>query len=191
MRPVWDLPQFLPMFGKRICLYYRGIEKKCSNCFGPHARRVCNREKVTWIQYVSDLMKEYPDIPDELYGKWATYVHELRAKREVPASTEMILDLPPITATTDEPVSLPLNSPQAPQGTKADPLKKIPSKPVTEDYNVNKRLVILRGQGINITQAPQVHNDTDTNAAPLPASTKNRNGHENGRGRGRRKTSLN
>ncbi len=80
MRLVRDLPQFLPMFGKRIRLYYRGIEKKCSNCFGPHARRVCNREKVTWIEYVDGLMNEYPDIPEEYFGKWATYVHELRAK---------------------------------------------------------------------------------------------------------------
>jgi hypothetical protein len=41
------LPQFLPMFGKRIRLFYRGIAKKSSNCFGPHARGSCNRQKVT------------------------------------------------------------------------------------------------------------------------------------------------
>jgi hypothetical protein len=66
-----DIPQFLPMFGKHIRIYYQSIVKKCSNCFGPHARKACNQERVTWIQYVSDLMTAHPEIPEDFYGKWA------------------------------------------------------------------------------------------------------------------------
>jgi hypothetical protein len=47
-----DLPQFVPICGKRIRLYYRGIPKMCTNCFGPHIRKVCSSSRVQWIEYV-------------------------------------------------------------------------------------------------------------------------------------------
>ena len=69
-----ELPQYLPICGKRIRLYYRGITKMCTNCFGAHARKVCTLSKVQWIDYVREFMKKYDHIPTEYYGKWANIV---------------------------------------------------------------------------------------------------------------------
>ena len=71
-----DLPQFVPICGKRIRLYYRGITKMCTNCFGAHARKVCSSPKVQWISYVSDFMSSHDHIPMEYYGRWANIVSD-------------------------------------------------------------------------------------------------------------------
>ena len=70
MKLTKDLPQFMPMLSKRIRIYHRGIVKRCTNCFGPHLRRVCQNDKVSWFDYVQKFIKDHPDIPIELYGKW-------------------------------------------------------------------------------------------------------------------------
>ena len=36
-----DLPNWAPMFGRKVCLDYKGIKKQCSACFGPHIRKFC------------------------------------------------------------------------------------------------------------------------------------------------------
>ena len=76
MRLKKEVPQLLPMWGKRIRIYYRGVTKLCPNCFGAHARKNCKSEKVTWIQYVLRFMENNPDIPPEYYGKWWKIVNE-------------------------------------------------------------------------------------------------------------------
>ena len=76
MKLTSDLPQFVPICGKRIRLYYRGIKKMCTNCFGAHARKVCTSTKVQWIQYVSDFMLSHDHIPMEHYGRWAAIVKD-------------------------------------------------------------------------------------------------------------------
>ena len=70
------IPQLLPMWGKRIRVYYRGIQKLCSRCFGNHPRKNCRSNKRRWVEYVLDFMEYYQDIPDELYGKWLKVVNE-------------------------------------------------------------------------------------------------------------------
>ena len=70
------IPQLLPMWGKRIRVYYRGIQKLCSRCFGNHPRRNCRSEKRRWVDYVLDFMERYQDIPAEIYGKWLKVVNE-------------------------------------------------------------------------------------------------------------------
>ena len=70
MRLNKEIPQLLPMCGRRIRVYYRGVQKLCSNCFGKHPRKNCRSEKVPWIRYVLNFMESNPDIPQELYGKW-------------------------------------------------------------------------------------------------------------------------
>ena len=76
MRLKKEIPQLLPMWGKRIRIYYRGVTKLCANCFGTHARKNCRSEKVSWIQYVLKFMETYPEIPPEFYGKWWKVVNE-------------------------------------------------------------------------------------------------------------------
>ena len=64
------IPQFLPMHGRRIRIYYNGIEKLCSNCYGKHTRRQCRNQKTEWIEYVRDFMYKYKEIGEDYYGKW-------------------------------------------------------------------------------------------------------------------------
>ncbi len=37
----------LPMHGKRVRLYYRGIVKRCTNCFQQHQRKFCKKNSAT------------------------------------------------------------------------------------------------------------------------------------------------
>ena len=67
-----DMPQFMPMYGKRVRLYYKGIIKRCTNCFQPHQRKHCKNEKVTWFEYVKGFKEIFPEIPRSMYGKWAS-----------------------------------------------------------------------------------------------------------------------
>jgi hypothetical protein len=76
MRLNKEIPQLLPMRGRRIRVYYRGVTKLCPNCFGAHARKNCRSEKVSWIQYVLRFMENHPQIPAEHYGKWWKIVNE-------------------------------------------------------------------------------------------------------------------
>jgi hypothetical protein len=64
-----DMPQLIPMHGKRVHLYYRGITKRCTNCFGTHQRKNCKSEKVTWFSYVEQFARIFPDIPKSMYGQ--------------------------------------------------------------------------------------------------------------------------
>jgi len=69
-----NMPQLIPMHGKRIRLYYRGIIKRCTNCFGSHQRKNCKEEKVPWIKYVEQFITNYPEIPRESYGRWVNMI---------------------------------------------------------------------------------------------------------------------
>ena len=82
MRITRDLPQFVPICGKRIRLYYRDIPKICTQCFGRHPRKGCVMDKVPWVKYVSDFMNKYAYIPKESYGKWGKIVDEWRVKND-------------------------------------------------------------------------------------------------------------
>ena len=76
MRLKRDIPQLLPMWGKRIRIYHRGVQKLCSNCFGTHPRRNCRSEKVPWTRYVLNFMEKHPEIPPELYGRWWKVIND-------------------------------------------------------------------------------------------------------------------
>jgi len=83
MKLTRDMPQLIPMHGKRIRLYYRGIIKRCTNCFGTHQRKNCKEEKVPWIKYVEHFISKYPEIPKESYGRWANMIDGMRHERDV------------------------------------------------------------------------------------------------------------
>jgi hypothetical protein len=83
-----DMPQLIPMHGKRIRLYYRGIIKRCTNCFGAHQRKNCKEEKVPWIRYVEHFITNYPEIPRESYGRWANMIDSVRPERDVDKTIE-------------------------------------------------------------------------------------------------------
>jgi hypothetical protein len=52
-------PQFLPISGKKIKIYYKGIEKRCVKCLKTgHLKKDCTSPKKNWMEYVLDLMFE-------------------------------------------------------------------------------------------------------------------------------------
>jgi hypothetical protein len=81
-----EIPQLLPMCGKRIKIYYKGIDKLCTKCFGKHPRRICKNEKVPWIDYVERFVDSNVDIPEQAYGRW-TDVLKKEKKEKAKMST--------------------------------------------------------------------------------------------------------
>jgi hypothetical protein len=69
------IPQLIPMNGRRVKIYHKGIEKLCTKCFAGHRKSECRSEtKVDWIDYVKHFMELHDFIPRELYGKWNEFV---------------------------------------------------------------------------------------------------------------------
>ena len=66
-----DIPQLLPMDGRRIKIYHKGITKLCTKCFGKHRKSECKTErKFEWLDYVEHFTIENPEIPEDYYGRW-------------------------------------------------------------------------------------------------------------------------
>jgi hypothetical protein len=78
-----NIPQFLPIDGRRIKIYYRNINKLCTNCFGEHNKRNCKEEKVKWIDYVDSFMKDNRHIDSSLFGKWAMILEREKKQRQI------------------------------------------------------------------------------------------------------------
>jgi len=71
MKITSEIPQYLPMFGHKAKIYYRGIKKTCTNCYkGGHYRKDCQAEKVDWIDYVRTFINQNEAIPEEMFGRW-------------------------------------------------------------------------------------------------------------------------
>ena len=65
-----DIPQLLPILGRRIKIYYPRIQKLCPNCFRGHAKRSCQSKKVAWQEYIENFKTSHPDInPDWMTRK--------------------------------------------------------------------------------------------------------------------------
>ena len=75
-----QIPQFLPIDGKKVKIYYRGMKKQCLNCFNvDHKRADCTAERVDWLAYVNRFMLDR-NIPMADYGKWFERVEDWRLK---------------------------------------------------------------------------------------------------------------
>ena len=84
-----DIPYLLPMCGKRIKIYYRGVQRLCPICFGKHPKKVCQSRKVSWMDYVKRFIEKNKDIPIEFFGKFAE-VLGLEKDKIVPAQEENV-----------------------------------------------------------------------------------------------------
>ena len=61
-----DVPQLLPILGKRIKIHYPGIQRQCPNCFGPHPKSNCHSKKITWTDYITLFKTKHPEIEHSL-----------------------------------------------------------------------------------------------------------------------------
>ena len=57
-----DIPQLLPILGKRIRVYYPGIQRQCTNCFKGHPKNKCHSKKMSWNEYTLKFMNDHPEI---------------------------------------------------------------------------------------------------------------------------------
>ena len=92
MKIARDMPQFIPMHGKRVRLYYRGIVKRCTNCFQQHQRKFCKNEKVLWSDYVARFAELFPEIPHDMYGKWKTMIKDVELQNKKKSETESAIN---------------------------------------------------------------------------------------------------
>jgi hypothetical protein len=72
-----DFPNWVPIYGKKICLEYKGMRRQCNNCYGPHIRRYCKSGRAS----IEEL--KYPNIPEEYYGRQA----KIQRKVQAPATS--------------------------------------------------------------------------------------------------------
>ena len=80
MKLSWKIPQFLPMMGRKVEIYYRGIEQTCVNCYQEgHMRKDCTNEKVHWLDYVSHFI-ETNELRPEIYGRWFQLTEVMRTQ---------------------------------------------------------------------------------------------------------------
>jgi hypothetical protein len=61
-----DIPQLLPILGKRIRIFYPGTPRLCTNCFKGHHRSSCHSRKISWKDYTEQFMRDHPDIDGNL-----------------------------------------------------------------------------------------------------------------------------
>ena len=75
-------PQFLPIGGKKIRIYYKGISKRCVKCFGTgHLKKDCSMQRKDWMEYVSDFMFE-SEFDLEMLGEAKKYLVKWRAENK-------------------------------------------------------------------------------------------------------------
>jgi hypothetical protein len=75
-------PQFLPIGGKKIKIYYKGIEKRCVKCFGTgHLKKDCTSARKDWMEYVSNLMVEM-NFDLNMLGDAKKYLEKWRLENE-------------------------------------------------------------------------------------------------------------
>jgi hypothetical protein len=83
-------PQFLPIGGKKIRIYYKGIAKRCVKCFGTgHLKKDCTSNRKDWMEYVSDLMFE-TDFDLEMLGDSKKYLEKWRLENKEKTDTMLL-----------------------------------------------------------------------------------------------------
>ena len=84
MKITKELPNWIPMYGRKICLEYPGVKRQCSSCYGPHAKKYCRSERCGMESFVIGFSKKYTAVPAEFYGR----LSHLANLSEVVQSTE-------------------------------------------------------------------------------------------------------
>ena len=88
MKLFHNIPQLLPMAGRRIKIYYRGIQKLCTRCFGHHIARNCTTNKVPWLNYVGQFIESNPEVDSALFGKWITILEREKNRGDLTTSDQ-------------------------------------------------------------------------------------------------------
>jgi hypothetical protein len=72
------IPEYLPMYGRRIRIYYLGMQKQCNNCFElGHIKSACEEEKKDWFSFIEELI-DSGDYKKSLFGDWPEVIQRKR-----------------------------------------------------------------------------------------------------------------
>ena len=135
-----QIPQLLPMCGKRVKMYHAGIQKLCTNCFGPHKKQHCEAaEKVPWVQYVRKFIEENEEIQPELFGKWIEIIQKI--DDESGASASYPRREHGANATNSETIAQPTQSEEKEKEKETSVIneqddKQTPEEPNPKDFNI-------------------------------------------------------
>lgn len=137
MRISKEIPQYLPMFGHKAKIYYRGIKKVCTNCYqGGHYRKDCERRKLDWIDYVSAFINCNEHIPEEMFGRWYQLCVKRAQESRKPNEGSKASQQP------DEPDKPPEDEPRPSKGSRTERVekkstKRLPTKAPTTKGKAN------------------------------------------------------
>jgi len=90
MRLNKQIPSFLPMYGKKIRIAYRGMTTVCSNCYDVgHMRIGCENQRANYLDYVSMLLNT-ERFDRSMFGNWATRAEKFQAYKANQAKTRTL-----------------------------------------------------------------------------------------------------
>jgi len=72
------IPESLPMYSRRIRVFYIGMPKQCNNCLeSGHIKSECENEKRDWFSFIESLI-ESGDFDIKLFGDWPEIIRRKR-----------------------------------------------------------------------------------------------------------------
>ncbi len=75
------IPEYLPMFGQKIRVFYAGMQRQCSNCYrSGHFKKECTRQRTDWIGYIERLL-DTGLYSEDLFGNWIDVVNDKNRDR--------------------------------------------------------------------------------------------------------------
>jgi len=177
-----SIPQFLPMYGYKVKVYYKDIPKVCTNCYkAGHIRRECTNENKSWIEHVVEYISNNENIPEEMFGLWMKkskdYVKANLNQYQGPeestdnGSTTSNVDLGDLNLESDDSEELETTVTE-PQRTVSNIIENIETK--------TKSTEAIKTKKINVQSESQPTGDqTKKPRGRPPGSTKDKEAHKN------------
>ena len=100
-----DIPQLLPILGKRIRIFYPGIPRLCTNCFKGHHRSSCHSKKMSWTDYTKRFISDHPDINLNLVQRQKPQSRAFNATTESVVQMDVTTSGTPVHVDLDESTS--------------------------------------------------------------------------------------
>ena len=155
MRLKRDLPNWVPMYGRKICLEYPGIRRQCSSCYGPHAKKFCKSLRCGMESFVIGFSKKYPSVPVELYGKLSHLIQPVEQSQIQVNSRGAPVAVSSTSSTTNKPITQKESNNPLPRGADRPVLKISLAKDDDGDWKTVKHAAAKK------VRADQVVNSGD------------------------------
>ena len=101
-----DVPELLPISGRRIRIKYPGVKIMCTKCFGSHHKTRCQSAKQNFKDYVIYFARLNPEFPESAYGRWLELIKAV-APRTVPVGPGANDETNVVEILTSQPLQVP------------------------------------------------------------------------------------